>query len=232
MRHSDVIKRPDRNTDQQDLPVDNLELLLRTRDVDPKRLHERASELTRQKILLSAMERFASKGYQNTNIREIARAAGVTQGAVYHHFKGKKQLLMAANRARQVYSIDVVRKSMEEEEDFFTALRKALQGLFRLLHATPFIRGVTREYMAMAMIDPDINRMYRENDLEFFDILEREIARRYANLPAERRAGVMQMLYVSLEGLFTALVVDSPIVGAPEDILEPLVNTFRHALEE
>jgi AcrR family transcriptional regulator len=39
---------------------------------------------------------FSARGYLNVSVDDIARAAGVTKGAVYHHFGGKEDLLVAA----------------------------------------------------------------------------------------------------------------------------------------
>ncbi|HVO55469.1 MAG TPA: helix-turn-helix domain-containing protein [Solirubrobacterales bacterium] len=38
---------------------------------------------------------FTERGYENVSAEEIVRAAGVTRGALYHHFGGKSELLEA-----------------------------------------------------------------------------------------------------------------------------------------
>ncbi len=50
---------------------------------------------TRAIILESAMQLFAQKGYANTTTRDIATAAGLSVGLMYHYFKGKESLLQA-----------------------------------------------------------------------------------------------------------------------------------------
>lgn len=46
-----------------------------------------------RKILQSAIEVFAEKGYQQAKISEIANRAGVAHGTVYTYFKNKEELL-------------------------------------------------------------------------------------------------------------------------------------------
>jgi AcrR family transcriptional regulator len=46
-------------------------------------------------VLAAAREAFGTKGYAQSSIDEIAAAARVTKGAVYHHFAGKKALFRA-----------------------------------------------------------------------------------------------------------------------------------------
>jgi AcrR family transcriptional regulator len=50
---------------------------------------------TRGAILNAVVECIATSGFQGTTATEIARAAGVTWGAVQHHFGGKDGLLLA-----------------------------------------------------------------------------------------------------------------------------------------
>lgn len=48
---------------------------------------------TGEQILEGAMKLFSRKGYHGTSIEEIAKAAGVTKGALYWHFQSKDDLL-------------------------------------------------------------------------------------------------------------------------------------------
>jgi AcrR family transcriptional regulator len=48
---------------------------------------------TAHRILIEAMRIFLGKGYHGTSIDDITRAAGVTKGALYWHFKSKEDLL-------------------------------------------------------------------------------------------------------------------------------------------
>ncbi len=53
---------------------------------------EEKSERSRAQILESALDLFSRQGYRGTSIRDISRAAGVSTGAVYHHFNDKEEL--------------------------------------------------------------------------------------------------------------------------------------------
>jgi AcrR family transcriptional regulator len=53
------------------------------------------AEATRRALLASARELFGDKGYAATSVDEVVRHAGVTKGALYHHFKDKDQLFRA-----------------------------------------------------------------------------------------------------------------------------------------
>lgn len=49
-------------------------------------------DATRAALVLAARELFGAQGYVETSNDEIVARAGVTKGALYHHFKGKEDL--------------------------------------------------------------------------------------------------------------------------------------------
>ncbi len=50
------------------------------------------AQATRQHILDVALRLFSQQGVSSTSLAEIAKAAGVTRGAIYWHFKDKSDL--------------------------------------------------------------------------------------------------------------------------------------------
>jgi len=66
-----------------------------------KRTSAQAGE-TRETILRVAGELFAGDGYQATSVADIADAAGVTKGAVFHHFPSKDILFVEIWRQLQL----------------------------------------------------------------------------------------------------------------------------------
>ncbi|MBV7433637.1 TetR/AcrR family transcriptional regulator [Cardiobacteriaceae bacterium TAE3-ERU3] len=50
------------------------------------------AEQTRQDLLEAALKLFDEQGYEKTTLADIAKAAGVTRGAFYWHFKNKSEL--------------------------------------------------------------------------------------------------------------------------------------------
>jgi len=53
------------------------------------------SEATRAKLLRVGRALFARRGYNDVSTEEIVRRAGVTRGALYHHFRDKRDLFQA-----------------------------------------------------------------------------------------------------------------------------------------
>lgn len=58
-------------------------------------LRDEHAEITRRELVTAARELFSHRGYAKTSVDEIAARARVTRGALYHHFRGKKEVFRA-----------------------------------------------------------------------------------------------------------------------------------------
>ncbi len=73
-------------------------LVARTRS---GRTQAQRSEATTAALVAAARELFAQDGYAATSLDAVVAAAGVTKGALYHHFAGKRELFAAVFAAEQ-----------------------------------------------------------------------------------------------------------------------------------
>lgn len=80
-------------------------------------LREQHAEATRRALLDAARKLFVSKGYEATGVDEIAAGAGATRGAVYHHFKGKQDILLALLHEVQTELVRKVAEASARESD-------------------------------------------------------------------------------------------------------------------
>jgi AcrR family transcriptional regulator len=75
------------------------------------------AEATRRGLLDAARELFAADGYVDVSIDEICRRARVTKGALYHHFKDKRDLFAAVFEGVEREWADELAELVAEERD-------------------------------------------------------------------------------------------------------------------
>jgi len=71
---------------------------------EPSRSNRERTEKTRSALVSAGRALFVEKGYADTSTPEIVAAAGITRGALYHHFEDKRALFRAvvADEAKEV----------------------------------------------------------------------------------------------------------------------------------
>jgi len=106
----------------------------------PRRTNESRSEAMRARLLEAARALFVDEGYAATGTPAIVEAAGVTRGALYHHFADKQALC----RAVLELEAKAVAQAIEEADDpSAPALDRLLAGAKAYLEAM-LVPGRTR----------------------------------------------------------------------------------------
>jgi AcrR family transcriptional regulator len=100
------------------------------------------SETTRSQLVAVARALFAERGYAAVGTEEIVRTAGVTRGALYHHFKDKKDLFAAVYEAVERELVEQITASAVSESD--TSLQALHAGAQAFLDACENNQAVQR----------------------------------------------------------------------------------------
>jgi AcrR family transcriptional regulator len=95
-----------------------------------KSLREEHAQATRDAILAAARKLFTADGYDASSIDEIAAAARVTSGALYHHFRNKREIMRAVFAALEAELKDRVTAAGVGAKSPTEAMRRSLRALF------------------------------------------------------------------------------------------------------
>jgi len=86
------------------------------------------TEATRGALIAAGRELFGARGYADVGTEEIVAAAGVTRGALYHHFRDKRDLFRAVFLASEEAFVQRVAEQVVGIEDPFALLVAALEA--------------------------------------------------------------------------------------------------------
>ena len=92
-----------------------------------RRTQAERSATTRAALLASARRLFTERGFSGAGREEIVRKAGVTRGALYHHFAGKEDLFRAVFEEVEREVTERVAKAAGGTADPLAALRHGCQ---------------------------------------------------------------------------------------------------------
>lgn len=87
----------------------------------------------RDEILRIAGELFATKGYRNTTVRDIADAAGILSGSLYHHFDSKESMVDELLQTFQAELFGEYDEILASSDDARTKLERAVRVSFEAI---------------------------------------------------------------------------------------------------
>jgi AcrR family transcriptional regulator len=109
--------------------------------VRPSTNAERA-EATRAVLIEVAQRLFGERGYAAVATEEIVRAANVTRGALYHHFRGKRELFKAVYEEIERRNVERIAAVAAGEGDPWRQQLAAV-GAFLDACQEPYVRQIT-----------------------------------------------------------------------------------------
>jgi AcrR family transcriptional regulator len=94
----------------------------------PRSRKAEQSAATRGALMAAARRLFAERGYASVGTEEIVRAAGVTRGALYHHFEDKADLFLAVYEEIEQELVEQIAAVAVSASDPVEALRAGSQA--------------------------------------------------------------------------------------------------------
>ncbi len=85
----------------------------------PRRTQAERTRASREKIIQAAIEFFARQGFRGAKMADIARAAGLTEPGLLHHFPSKTHLLMSVLEERDRIDKERLRAILQQEGSHF-----------------------------------------------------------------------------------------------------------------
>ncbi|MEV0299352.1 helix-turn-helix domain-containing protein [Nocardia sp. NPDC050710] len=162
-------------------------------------VREKYAESTRQTLLDTALRLFAERDYADLSAEELVRTAGLTRGALYHHFDGKRGLFEAVVNDLETQAAQRIREAIGTTSDPF---ERAERGVAEFLDVC-----AERDYRQIVLLQGPIAlgwQRWRELDQRHLGGLVTDAVR--ALLDAELiRAHPVELLASAFYGALTEL---------------------------
>lgn len=177
----------------------------------------------RDLIVEVATTLFMQHGYAGTSVRQIAEAAGMTEAALYYHFKeGKRALFQAVVEHQMPNMIAVIERC--EGADSLPELVRCFVGSF--LQDAPArmekMRWLISEYRGLSQEERDL---FHSKHLKLQQRLHKLVAR-FVDDPqqAERYAWTLICATIGYANLFIILEMQQEAAFAGDDLLQVLLD--------
>jgi 3-oxoacyl-[acyl-carrier protein] reductase len=88
----------------------------------------------RQQIILAAIKLFARKGFHESTMRELSKAAGISHGNIYDYFGNKEDIFFMIHEFIGKENDERLNKVIETEDEPLNKLQKMIRSEFEILN--------------------------------------------------------------------------------------------------
>ncbi len=173
----------------------------------------------REQIIEAALRVFAQKGFAGATNKDIARAAGITPGLIYHYFPSKEALLKASIKLRSPGQ--VTRLFPPEISDLppDALLRSLLKQILDAVEDEKFMR-VLRVFLSELLHNPQVSPLGIPAVQEGTQFLEDYLAKKMKR--GELKKGDPVLLTQLIMGSLMDIVLRRQILH------DPTVQSYTH----
>jgi AcrR family transcriptional regulator len=95
-----------------------------------------STDIRQDQIAGAVAEIVAEEGLEALSMQEVARRVGVVPSALYRHYSGKQQMLLAAFKMLSRSFVEVLAQTQKDNDDMLLCLRKVMEEQRAMLPIT------------------------------------------------------------------------------------------------
>lgn len=194
-----------------------------------KKYIERIPNL-KDKIISTAIKIFSEKGYEATNMAEIADILGITRTPLYYYFSGKKSLYTEAIKKHLSEKREIYADLASEDDDIFTWLRKHIEyACSNKSDSVLFNVFNHEEFRALSDLNSETNRY-------IYALKQRRVlrAKESGELPSNLDVSLfLDHVYVMSYGLIYAIndsLLSQELTNSPERV-KALIDQYINGIK-
>ena len=119
-------------------------------------------EERRSQIMDAAMKVITRKGFSNTRMDDIVSEAGLSKGAIYHHYEGKKEIFLALIGHWETQTFPDFYSRNGKERSATDTLRDFANEVYKVFKSRSYVFQAEVEFWALANQDDEIRKRSQE----------------------------------------------------------------------
>ena len=159
-------------------------------------------EKRQSQIMEAAMKVITHKGFSNARIDDIVNEAGLSKGAIYHHYEGKKDLFLALIDHWETQTFPDFYSRNGKERSASDTLRDFSEEIIKVFKTRSYVFQVEVEFWSLANQDDEIRKRSQELYEKIINLFELVIIK-----------GIREKEFMKVDTRITAIYILSVFQG-------------------
>ena len=159
-------------------------------------------EERQSQIMEAAMKVITRKGFSNARIDDIVNEAGLSKGAIYHHYEGKKDLFLALIDHWETQTFPDFYSRNGKERSASDTLRDFSEEIIKVFKTRSYVFQVEVEFWSLANQDDEIRIRSQELYEKIINLFELVINK-----------GIREREFIHVNSRMTAIYILSVFQG-------------------
>ena len=159
-------------------------------------------EERQSQIMEAAMKVITRKGFSSARIDDIVNEAGLSKGAIYHHYEGKKDLFLALIDHWETQTFPDFYSRNGKERSASDTLRDFSEEIIKVFKTRSYVFQVEVEFWSLANQDDEIRKRSQELYEKIINLFELVIIK-----------GIREKEFIKVDTRITAIYILSVFQG-------------------
>ena len=159
-------------------------------------------EERQSQIMEAAMKVITRKGFSNTRMDDIVNEAGISKGAIYHHYEGKKEIFLALIGHWETQTFPDFYSRNGKERSAADTLKDFASEVIRVFKSRSHVFQAEVEFWALANQDDEIRIRSQELYEKIINLFELVIIK-----------GIREKEFIKVDTRITAIYILSVFQG-------------------
>ena len=153
-------------------------------------------------IMDAAMKVFTKKGFASARMDDIVRESGLSKGAIYHHYKGKKDIFLALIAHWETQTFPNFYSRNGKERSASETLRDFANEILKVFKSRSYVFHAEVEFWSLSNQDDEVRKRSQELYEKIINLFELVI-----------KKGIRKKEFIHVDSRMTAIYILSVFQG-------------------